>query len=82
VARKQVLVQLDDELVNELDRIAGRAGASRSDLIRRSARALIEAFTEAEAERTYLEAYRVVPQDGDDLAPFLREVARRLPPWQ
>ena len=36
VTRRQVLVQLDDALVDELDARARRAGVSRSELIRRA----------------------------------------------
>jgi mRNA interferase MazF len=38
VARKQVLVQLDDLIVERLDRLTGPLDASRSDLIRRAVR--------------------------------------------
>jgi metal-responsive CopG/Arc/MetJ family transcriptional regulator len=41
MARKQVLVQLDDELVARLDEVAARRGVSRSELVRRGALALI-----------------------------------------
>ncbi len=74
VARKQVIVQLDDDLVRELDRAAGREGVSRSELIRRGARALLDSADEAEAVRKLVEAYRRRPQEswisdaGDDMA--------------
>jgi len=34
MARKEVLVQLDDELVRRLDALAARLGTSRSELVR------------------------------------------------
>lgn len=80
VARRQVIVQLDDELVAELDRVANREGASRSELIRRGVRALLEAGDEVEAVRKLVQSYRRVPQEawiaeaGEDLA------AEILPP--
>jgi metal-responsive CopG/Arc/MetJ family transcriptional regulator len=40
MARRQVLVQLDDEQVAALDRVAGRIDENRSELIRRA----IEAY--------------------------------------
>ena len=81
VARKEVLVQLDDHLVAELDRLAAVQGTSRSDLVRRSILALLEAADVAEADRELQDAYRRTPPD-----PVLVEAARRLaadttPPW-
>jgi metal-responsive CopG/Arc/MetJ family transcriptional regulator len=65
VARKQVIVQLDDRLVHSLDREAKRRGVSRSELIRRAATAFLDALDEAEAERQMIEAYRRIPDDVD-----------------
>ena len=48
--RREVPVQLDDELVTELDRIAAARHTSRSELLRRGARAVIEAEEEADAD--------------------------------
>jgi metal-responsive CopG/Arc/MetJ family transcriptional regulator len=64
MARKQVLVQLDEDLVKALDRVAKRNGVSRSDLIRRASQALLDAITEAEADRQLVGAYRRVPQEA------------------
>ncbi len=81
MARKEVLVQLDDQLVAELDRLAAARGTSRSDLVRRGVLAILEAADAAEADRELQEAYRRIPPD-----PALVEAARRLatdttPPW-
>jgi metal-responsive CopG/Arc/MetJ family transcriptional regulator len=73
MSRKQVLVQLDDELVERLDELAGRLDVSRSELIRRGALAVLDADRLAEADRALVAAYRRVPQD-----PLLVESARRL----
>lgn len=35
LARREVLVQLDDELVAQLDQLASRIGTNRSELLRR-----------------------------------------------
>lgn len=72
MGRKQVLVQLDDDLVDALDQVAATEGISRSELIRRGARAALEAHKLALAERQHTEAYRRVPQD-----PVMTEVLRR-----
>ncbi|CAN5503835.1 hypothetical protein BH20ACT23_BH20ACT23_03560 [soil metagenome] len=73
MARKQVLVQLDDDLVEALDRAAEEAGLSRSELIRIAARALLESRVIARDEAALVAAYRRRPQD-----PLLLETARRL----
>ncbi len=79
VARKQVLVQLDDELVRELDRHAERLGVSRSELIRRAAAALLTAFEEAEAERLMVASYRRHPEDPSEFAAFERVALEAWP---
>ena len=73
MSRKQVLVQLDDELVERLDGLADRLGVSRSELLRRGALAVLDADRLAEADRALVEAYLRTPQD-----PLLTESARRL----
>lgn len=73
MSRKQVLVQLDDDLVERLDELAGRLDVSRSELLRRGALAVIDAHRLAGADAALVEAYRRVPQD-----PMLVESARRL----
>jgi DNA-binding FadR family transcriptional regulator len=73
MARRQVLVQLDDDLVDRLDRMAERLDVSRSALIRRGALAVLEADRLVEADRRLVEAYRRDPQD-----PVLVDAARRL----
>ena len=49
MARKQVLVQLDDGQVAALDRLARTAADSRSELIRRAIDLYLEAAGEAPA---------------------------------
>jgi hypothetical protein len=71
--RRQVLVQLDDDLVERLDRLAHRMDVSRSELLRRGAFAVLEAESLDRAERELVAAYRRQPQD-----PLLIETARRL----
>jgi metal-responsive CopG/Arc/MetJ family transcriptional regulator len=73
MARRQVLVQLDDELVVQLDQIASALGTNRSDLLRRGARAVIAAEHLADADRQLQAGYRRQPQD-----PSLVEAARQL----
>jgi metal-responsive CopG/Arc/MetJ family transcriptional regulator len=73
MARREVLVQLDDELVLELDSLARRRGVSRSELLRRGARAVLDAEDLTSADAALQAAYRRQPQD-----PALVESARRL----
>jgi metal-responsive CopG/Arc/MetJ family transcriptional regulator len=73
VARREVLVQLDDALVERLDALAAQLGTSRSDLIRRGARAVLDAEDVADADRQLQLAYRTQPND-----PALLQAARRL----
>lgn len=77
VARKQVLVQLSDELVSLLDRQAHRRGVSRSQVVREA----VERHTvdDAEIDRSIVEAYTRIPQEPDPMAElFWEETARAL----
>lgn len=73
MARREVLVQLDDELVDRLDTLASALGTSRSELLRRGAQAVLEAEQLAAADRELQAAYRRQPAD-----PALVDSARRL----
>ena len=66
-------MQLDDELVEQLDQIAEDHGTNRSELLRRGARAVIEAEDLAAADRQLVAAYRRQPPD-----PALIQSAARL----
>jgi len=81
MARREVLVQLDDDLVRQLDAVAARLGTNRSELLRRGAYAVISASELAAADAELEAAYRRAPAD-----PVLIQSARRLaaetsPPW-
>src|SRR2546429_9635386 len=75
MARKEVLVQLDDELVAQLDALAEREGTSRSELLRRGALAVLDALTDRDDDAALKEAYRRTPQD-----PAVVRSPRRLAP--
>lgn len=81
MARKEVLVQLDDRLVAELDRIAAEHQTNRSDLIRRIAQAFVTAEDEAKADAELVAAYRAQPQDEDELAALLAIALEVWPEW-
>jgi len=81
MARREVLVQLDDDLVGRLDEIASRTSVSRSELLRRAAQAVIEADEWAQADERLIEGYTKHPPD-----PVLFYVSRRpatenVPKW-
>jgi hypothetical protein len=81
VGRKEVLVQLDDDLIDRLDRLADKQRTSRSELLRRGAAAVLEAAEHAEADRTLQEAYRRVPQDPAIVSAASRLAALTVPEW-
>lgn len=75
MARKQVLVQLDDKLLKELDEAAETAGVSRSVLLRKAARMYLDAISEEELDRQMEEGYRRVP-DGTQWDDYYAQLAR------
>ena len=70
VARKQVLVQLDDALVGRLDRASSALDLNRSELIRRAVDAYLDACEEAGEDARTIAAYLRVPEDPVELAAF------------
>ncbi|MBW3667333.1 MAG: ribbon-helix-helix protein, CopG family [Actinobacteria bacterium] len=81
MARREVLVQLDDDLVERLDELAARAQVSRSDLLRRGAVAVLEADRRVQADRQLVEAYRDKPLDAALLEASWRLAAETSPEW-
>ena len=74
MARREVLVQLDDDLVEQLDALAAGLGTNRSELMRRrGAQAVLDAEGLAAADRQLRSAYERQPAD-----PRLVQSARRL----
>jgi metal-responsive CopG/Arc/MetJ family transcriptional regulator len=81
MARREVLVQLDDELVADLDRIAAVRSTNRSELLRQGARAVIEADEQAAADAGLIAAYRRQPPDQALQRSAARLAARTAPGW-
>jgi predicted transcriptional regulator len=79
MGRREVLVQLDDELVSRLDMLAAKAGISRSELLRRGAVAVLEAAELAGADQQLLDADRRQPQDPAIAAAAARLAAQTAP---
>ena len=82
VARKQVIVQLEDELVRELDADVAADGISRSEAIRRAVRDYLGRSWEREADRRYAESYREHPAgwEWDDVYAAMARRGEKLVP--
>lgn len=82
VARKQTLVQLSDELLAALDERAGRAGVSRSQLIREAIHAYLKAGRAAEIDAAIVAGYtRIPPPEHDPWAEAAAIESLRAEPW-
>ncbi len=81
MARREVLVQLDDELVDRLDQLAEAEGISRSELLRRGAAAVLDAAEQRDSDRILRDAYRRVPQDPALVSSARRLAAQTTPEW-
>jgi metal-responsive CopG/Arc/MetJ family transcriptional regulator len=81
MARKQVLVQLDDELIEQLDELAAMRGVSRSELLRQGARAVVAAADALKADRKLRAAYQRRPQDTRWVEAATRLAAENAVEW-
>jgi metal-responsive CopG/Arc/MetJ family transcriptional regulator len=81
MARREVLVQLDDELVARLDHLASERGTSRSELLRSGALAVLDADELRKADLELQDAYRRIPQDPNVVQAAARLAAETLPEW-
>ena len=81
MARREVLVQLDDELVRRLDELAGQLGTNRSELLRRGAQAVIAAEELATADSELVAAYQRQPADPALVQSARRLAAKTAPAW-
>src|SRR2546430_14648800 len=82
MARKEVLVQLDDELVAQLDALAEREGTSRSELLRRGALAVLVSLAERDDDAALPDAYPRTPQDPAVGRRAPRAAPPTPPPWE
>jgi len=76
-----VLVQLDDDLVARLDKLAKTLGTNRSELLRRGAQAVIDAEDTLVADRNLVDAYRRQPTEPALVQSAARLAARTAPEW-
>ena len=79
--RRQVLVQLDDDLVSDLDDLARSLGTNRSELLRRGARAVLIAEARRSADAHLVESYTHNPPDPELIESATRLASRTLPEW-
>lgn len=79
--RKEVLVQLDNELLAKLDKLAKKEGVSRSELIRRGAMALLVEEQEQSWDRELAAAYRRLPAEEDLVESSTRMADDTAPKW-
>lgn len=79
--RREVLVQLDDDLVARLDEIATRTSVSRSELLRRGALAVIEADEWAQADERLVQGYTKYPPDPLLLRASEQLATETAPEW-
>ncbi len=77
IARKQTLVQLNEELLELLDQRAAEEGISRSAVIRDAVEAHLRDEVEAEKVRRYVEAYKRMPQTEEELE-WARETSQAV----
>jgi len=81
MSRREVLVQLDDDLVTRLDLLASERGTNRSELLRRGAIAVLDAADMRHADVELQAAYRRIPQDPDVVQAATRLAATTMPEW-
>ena len=81
MSRREVLVQLDDDLVARLDKLAQRTEVSRSELLRRAAIAVLQADEWAQADKRLVEGYTRYPPDPSLLEASERLAAETAPEW-
>ena len=81
MARRPVLVHLDDQLVAQLDDIAQAHGTNRSELLRREALAVIHAEHQRQADVALQDSYRRIPQDPTLVAAAKRLASETIPKW-
>lgn len=81
MSRREVLVQLDDDLVERLDRIAKALDTNRSELLSRGAQAVIDADTERTNDIELIAAYKRQPPDPVLIRSAARLAAKTAPAW-
>lgn len=66
MARKQVLVQLSEDMVRALDEEAARGDTSRSAILREAAESYLKQRDDARITQAIIDGYTRFPQELDD----------------
>ncbi|MGZ4205953.1 MAG: ribbon-helix-helix protein, CopG family [Actinomycetota bacterium] len=77
MARKQVLVQLNDELLKRLDELGQQTGQSRSAMVRDAVEWYMARESKAEKDRRSIEGYTRIPDTVDEDLAALAEWSLR-----
>ncbi len=82
MARRQTLVQLNDDLLALLDERAAKSGRSRSEIIRTAIERELAAEREAAIDAAIVEGYtRIPPPEFDPWAEASATESIRAEPW-
>ncbi len=81
MARRQSLVQLNDDLLALLDERAARTGRSRSALIREAIEEFLAADVEGQIDAAIVAGYRTNPPADDRWAELSTRAAIAAEPW-
>ncbi len=65
MAKRVIQVPMDERLLEELDRMAKKAGLSRAELIRKACRRELKEIERRELDRSYAEGYRRKPEGSE-----------------
>ncbi|MGZ4142186.1 MAG: ribbon-helix-helix protein, CopG family [Actinomycetota bacterium] len=77
MARKQVLVQLNDELLKRLDELGQQTGQSRSAMVRDAVEWYMARESKAEKDRRSIQGYIRIPDTVDEDLAALAEWSLR-----
>jgi predicted transcriptional regulator len=79
----KIAFSLDERLLDRVERIRARTGESRSALIARALAAMTEEDARGADVRRYVEAYRELPETGEEVARARESAKRTLTrlPW-
>jgi metal-responsive CopG/Arc/MetJ family transcriptional regulator len=81
MARRQSLVQLNDDLLALLDERAARTGRSRSALIRDAIEHYLAEDVDARIDTAIVAAYERLPQEADSWVDVAAREAIAAEPW-
>ena len=84
VPKRIIQVPIDDDLLEELDRVSKKERKARSELIREACRDHLRKIQRDEQDRAYMEAYKKIPESpewGELGAKMTAEILKDEEPW-